>query len=217
MRPLVETYLASIPYKQTAFDEWADTDYQRPGSVQKEIRKGREERSTVYISWFTPYDYSEEAMAAVSVLQEYLDIRLIEEIRETLGGVYSVSPSVSLSPLPRGELTGGIYFVCNPDRAKELAAATVNQIREVAMGRINTDTLTKSREALVMSHEQSVQSNFYIAQSYANSMVIYESPLTRLDNRPRLYQAVTAEDIQRIAARLLSGPQVEVILYPEGW
>jgi predicted Zn-dependent peptidase len=48
-------------------------------------------------------------------------------------------------------------------------------------------------------------------------MVIYESPLTRMDKRPGLYQAVTAEDIQRIAARLLSGPQVEVILYPEGW
>jgi zinc protease len=215
MRPLVETYLASIPYKEVSFDEWADTDYQRPGSAQREVRKGREERSTVYISWFIPYDYSEEAMAAVSVLQEYLDIRLTEEIRETLGGVYSISPSVGLSPLPRGELTGSIFFVCNPDRAKELAAAAVNQIREVALGRINTDTLIKAREALVMSHEQSVQSNLYIAQSYANSMVIYESPLTRLDNRPMLYQAVTAEDIQRIAARLLSGPQVDVILYPE--
>jgi zinc protease len=217
MRPLVETYLASIPNKGLGFIVWADVDYQRPGSIQREIRKGREERSTVYISWFTPYDYSEESMAAVSVLQEYLDIRLIEEIRETLGGVYSISPSVSLSPLPHGELTGSLYFVCNPDRAKELAAAAVNQIREVAMGRINNDALTKSREALVMSHEQSIQSNLYIAQSYANSMVIYESPLTRMDNRPRLYQAVTAEDIQRIAARLLSGPQVEMILYPENW
>jgi zinc protease len=217
MRPLVETYLASIPFKETSFDEWADMDFQRPGSTQREIRKGREERSTVYIGWFTPYGYSEEAMAAVSVLEEYLDIRLTEEIRETLGGVYSVSPRVSLSPLPRGELTGSIYFICNPDRAKELAAATVSQIREVAVGRINADTLTKSREALVMSHEQSVQGNLYIAQSYANSMVIYESPLTRMDKRPTLYQAVTAQDIQRIAARLLSGPQVEMILYPEGW
>jgi zinc protease len=217
LRPLVETYLASIPPKETSFDEWAYIDYQRPASIQREIRKGKEDRSSVYICWFTPYDYSEEAMAAVSVLEEYLDIRLTEEIRETLGGVYSVSPSVSLSPLPRGELNGSIYFICNPNRARELAAAAVNQVREVAMGRINIDTLIKSREALVMSHEQSVQGNLYIAQSYANSMVIYESPLTRLDNRPRLYQAVTAQDIQRIAARLLSGPQVEIILYPEGW
>jgi zinc protease len=217
MRPLVETYLASVPVKENTFNQWDDVDYQRPGKLEKELRKGREERSAVYISWFVPQTYSEEASAAASVLGEYLDIRLTDEIRENMGGVYSISPWVSLSSLPRGELSAGIYFVCNPGRAKEIAAASVALIREAAQGNINLDTLTKAREALVQSHEESIQWNSYIAQSYSNSAVIYRSPLSRLDKRPDLYHGVTAESIQYIAALFLEGGPVQLILYPEGW
>ena len=215
MKSFAMIYLASIPALDVSFDECVDVDFKRPSSVRKEINKGMEERSSVYIGWFINETYSEGLMAAASVLGEYLDIRLTEEIRESLGGVYSISPWVSISPLPHGELTGGIYFVCNPERAGELAAAAIAQVNEVALGRINTDTLAKSREALVKSHEESIQGNLYIAQSYANSAVIYNSPMNRMDRRPRLYQAVTREDIQHAASRLLQGSRVEIILYPE--
>jgi zinc protease len=215
MRSLAATYLASIPMSEIPFNEWANIDSQRPANTIREIYKGIEDRSVVYITWFIPETYTEETMAAVSVLDEYLSIRLVEEIRESLGGVYSISPWVSLSPLPSGELTGGIYFVCNPGRARELADAAMAQVHQVASGNINHDTLVKSREAMLMSHEQSIQRNLYITQSYANSAVIYNSPLSRMDKRPQLYQAVSAEDIQRVAAMLLEGSRVEMTLYPE--
>ncbi|MCL2478663.1 MAG: hypothetical protein FWF22_04120, partial [Treponema sp.] len=62
----------------------------------------------------------------------------------------------------------------------------------------------------------SVQSNLYIAQSYANSSVIYNSPLSRMDKRPELFQAVSAADLQNMAASLLDGGSARLILYPEG-
>ena len=215
LRPLVQTYLASVPIRDISFNEWIDEDYMRPGKIEKEIRKGREERSTVYIGWFKPMEYTEENSAAAAVLQEYLDIRLTEEIRESLGGVYSISAGVSLSPLPRGELSGGLYFICNPQRAEELSAAAIAQIEMISRGDISEDILVKSREALIQSHEQSIQSNLYISQSYANSMVIYHSPLSRLDKRPGFYQAVNSEDIQYLAAQLLEGGPARIVLYPE--
>ena len=215
MRPLIETYLASVPMKVFSFDDWADVDYMRPVKVQREVFKGREQRSSVCETWFTPMEFTDEASAAVAALDEYLNIVLNDEIRESLGGVYSISAWVSLSPLPRGELSGGFYFICNPERAADLAAAAVEKIREVALGRIDEDILAKSREALIMGQEQSVQSNLYIAQSYANSAVIYNSPLSRLDRRPELYQAVSAEDLQNIAVLLINGGSARMILYPE--
>jgi len=212
--PLIETYLASIPGKP-AFNKWADMDPMRPEYAEKEILRGKEERSSVYLSWFSPQPYSEEKSAAVSILNEYLDIQLTEEIRQVLGGVYSTSSWVSLSPLPRGELSGGVFFVCDPKRAEELRAAVENEFRKIADGNISIDDFNKAVEALQRDLEQSVQSNLYIAQSYANSAVIYGSPLSRLDKRPALYRSVNPADIQTAAAELLGGSRVRLVLYPE--
>jgi len=214
IRSLVETYLASIPAGQS-FNEWSDIVPQRPSDTTKEIRKGKEERSTVYMGWFIPKPYSEEKAAAAAALSGYLDIRLTEQIRETLGGVYSTSSWVSLSPLPRGELSGGVYFACDPKRVEELSAAVKEEFNKVAQGNIDPDSFSKAIEALIKDQETSIQDNIYIAQSYANSSVIYRSPLSRLDKRPDLYRALTPADIQQAETELLAGNSVRLILYPE--
>jgi zinc protease len=214
LRSLTETYLASIP-ASASFNAWADIDAGRPSDTAREIRKGREERSTVYMSWYSPQPYTEERGTAVSVLNEYLDIVLIDEIREALGGVYSVSSWVSVSPLPNAELSGGAYFTCDPKRVEELVTAVKEEFAKVSRGNIDSGVLQKAIEALIKEQEESIQSNLYIAQSYANSAVIYRSPLSRLDKRPALYRAVKAADIQKAAQELLGGSSVRLTLYPE--
>jgi zinc protease len=214
LQSLVETYLASIP-PAPSFSAWADIDPRRPADTDRKVFKGKEERSAVYMAWFTPGVYSEEKSAAVSVLSDYLEIQLSEEIREALGGVYSISSWVSITPIPGGELSGGVFFYCDPKRAEELGAAVKEEFSKIARGGIDREVLAKAVEALIRSQEESVQSNLYIAQSYANSAVIYRSPLSRLDKRPDLYRAVKPADIQQAAAELLKGGFVRLILYPE--
>jgi zinc protease len=72
-------------------------------------------------------------------------------------------------------------------------------------------------EALKKNWEASIQSNLYIAQSYANSSVLLDTPLSRLDKRPELYGAVRPQDIRALCGQLLSQGPVKVVLYPEGW
>jgi len=214
IRSLAQTYLASIP-RGASFNQWADIDPQRPQDTTKEVRKGMEERSTVYLTWFSPQTYTEEKSAAMSVLTEYMDIQLIDEIREKLNGVYGVSAGVSITPMPRGELVGEAYFVCDPVRVPELTAAVKEEFLKVSRGEISADVLTKAIEALIQSQEESIQRNNYIANSYANSAVIFRGPLSRLDNRPAMYRAVTNADLQRAAADLVGGSFVQLVLYPE--
>jgi len=214
LRSLAETYLASIP-QGDAFNQWADIDPMRPQDTTREIRKGMEERSTVYMGWFSPQAYSEEKNAAVSVLTEYLDIQLIDELREKLNGVYAVAPRILVSPIPRGELTGEAIFFCDPGRVSELTIAVKEEFLKVARGEIKTDVLAKAIETTIQGHEGSIQQNSFIANSYADSVVIFRAPLSRLDNRPALYRAVSPADIQRTAAELVGGSFVQVSLYPE--
>jgi zinc protease len=214
-RPLLETYLASIP-RSAAFGESTGINPQRPNATERVFHRGREERSMVYMGWFNPHVHSEENNAVVAGLSEYLAIQLNDRIREALGGVYAISSWVSLSPFfSGGELSGGVIFACDPERVEELSAAVMEEFLKIAEGEIDTGVLVKAIEALVQNHEQSIQSNLHIAQSYANSAIIFNSPLSRLDRRPGLFRALNPGDIQRAAIELLGGSQVRLFLYPE--
>ncbi|MDR1375094.1 MAG: insulinase family protein [Treponema sp.] len=216
LRPLVETYIASIPPGRS-WNSWRDLHITRPSNVGKTVFKGKEERSLVFMGWYTPAAYSEQAGAAAAVLNEYLDIILTEEIREALGGVYSISASVSTSPIPSGESAMEVYFACDPQRAQELVSAVTGRIQHVAEGGIDTGTFAKAVEALKKNFESSMESNVYIARNYANFSVLLNLSLDRLDKRPELYEAVTVQNMQETARQLLRNPPVQVILYPEGW
>jgi zinc protease len=216
LRHLAETYLASIP-PSASWNAWTDPQIQRPGRTETIVRKGREEQSMVFMGWYDPLPFTEEASVTASTLTEYLDIRMTEDIREALGGVYSISVNVSLSPAPKGELAMSVYFVCDPKRVEELSGAVERLLRQTAEGPINADTFAKSTEALKKGWEASMQNNGYIAQSYANSSVILDTPLSRLDKRPDLYGELRPEEIQELCRRLLSKGPVKIVLFPENW
>jgi zinc protease len=213
----IESYIASIPRGNKTWNEWTNLNIARPGKIEKTVYKGKEERSLVYMGWFTRQPYTEETSAAAQVLSEYLDIRMTEEIREKLGGVYSISVGVSASPVPDGELIMAIYFACDPRRVQELSAAVQELLNKTAGGEINQGVFEKSKEALKKDWEASIQSNSYIAQSYVNSAVLLNLSLSRLDRRPAYYRAVTPAGIQRICAQVLQKGPAQVVLYPEGW
>lgn len=216
MRDYAEAYLAAIPSDGEGLNEWENAPITRPGKMEQNMYKGKEEQSYVYMVYFDDEPFSEADSAASEALTEYLNIVLTREIREKLGGVYGISASASLQPLPLdGELGMYISFGCDPNRVDELRVAVKAQLELVANGDIDADTFAKAVEALKKSYEVNLQSNNYIAQSYSNSAVIYRSPLSRLNRRLSFYEALTLADIQELIAQLLSNGPAEFMLYPE--
>jgi zinc protease len=214
LRSYIETYIASIPSGKT-WNTWTDPRITRPGPTDSSLYKGREGQSQVYLGRYIPASYDEEEWAATAVLEEYLDIKLTEEIREKLGGVYTISDAVTLAILPPAELRMEIFFGCDPKRVEELCAAIEGELTRIAREPLDERTFTQAKAALKKSWESAVQSNAYLAQSYANSAVIYRQPLSRLDRRPGLYEGVSPEALQGITQRLLQASLVRLILYPE--
>jgi zinc protease len=214
----LETYLASIPdsYSMT---QWIDPVITRPNDLEKTIYQGIEERCFVYLAWYAPgvSNFDEKKNQVSSVLTEYLRILLSDEIREKLSGVYSISAGTSVSVIQTGEYSLNVYFQCNPARADELIAAVQDRINDIINLLLNIDILNKSKEALLMQHENQMQRNLHIAQSYANSSVLYNTPLSRLNQRPEIIRSVTAEDVQTLCRDILVNGPVKVIMYPEGW
>jgi zinc protease len=217
MRNHIKTYIASIPRKES-WNNWLRPDFERPEKSKKIINKGKEEKSLVYLGWFNEMPFTEEASITAQILSEYLDITMTDEIREKLGGVYSISTGVSVSPVPAGELVMSVYFVCDPRRVQELSSAVIDILNQTAaynsINAVNDDKFLKSVAALKKQWETSIQSNLYIAQSYANSTVLLNLPLSRLNKRPQYYDAVIPADIQIMCSKALARGPVEVILFP---
>jgi len=218
IKKLSAQYIASLP-ENKSMSAWKNPGVSRPSAGRRMIQKGQDERCTVYIGMFAqgPSVFNEQRNQVSAVLSEYLDIILTDEIREKLGGVYSISANASVTVIPTGETRLNAYFICDPSRADELINAVKNAISDVCTKPVNPDTFSKSKEALLMEHEKSLQKNLYIAQSYANSSVLYNTPLNRLNQRPNAIRAVTTQDMQSLCRQIQAAGAVELVLMPQNW
>ena len=215
LQELTEMYLAAIPNNGLPrWNSWTNPNIQRPGMTEKIIYKGKEEKCIVYMGYFVSKTWTEADNAAVLVLNDYLDIVLTDEIREKLGGVYSIYAGASFSPAPVGELSLEIYFICDPGRQEELRKAVKEQLAFLSRA-ADEETLAKSREALVKSFERGMENNGFVARNLANFTVITSTPLSHLAERPGLYSSVTAAELSILTAELLTGGPVELVLLPE--
>jgi len=216
IRELSAAYIGSIPVSKS-MNKWNDPGLKRPAEGRRTIYKGKDDKSMVYLSWIVngAADFSEQRNQTAMLLSEYLEIILNDEIREKLGGVYSISSGADVATIPNGRYSISVYFVCNPSRTDEL----INAVRDVLTGltkqSLNQDIFNKSREALLKGHERALQRNLHIAQSYANSSVLYNVPLSRLNSRPEVIKAVTIQSVQALCKEIIVSGPVQLVLFPE--
>ncbi|MDR1096083.1 MAG: insulinase family protein [Spirochaetaceae bacterium] len=214
----LEQYLASIPAPADGdrLDTFAGITVTRPEPAQKTIRKGKENRSTVFAGYYARAAFSEKEAVAAYIFNEYMDIHFNDVLREQRGGVYSISAEANLSPLPLpGELSLNIYFYCDPARAAELQQTIHAELAKIAAGDISPDIFAKAKAAQIKVWEDSMQDNDYIASRYANYTVIFDLPLAQLRERGNTLNAATPAEIQAIARKLAAAGAFVLLMNPE--
>jgi zinc protease len=128
LRPLVETYLATLPSTGRK-ESWRDLgiDYPR-GVVRKEVRRGVEPKSQTRLVFTGPFEYTRENLHAMSSLADVLRERLRNELREELSATYGVSVNGSGVREPDPVYRFEISFGSAPERREELTARVLAQI-----------------------------------------------------------------------------------------
>ena len=91
LKPLVERYIGSLPATGRK-ETWKDTGqrYAR-GVIEKRVEKGLEPKSQAAIVFTGDFKYVQEQRLAITALNEVLQARLHETLREDLGGTYGVT------------------------------------------------------------------------------------------------------------------------------
>ncbi len=215
IRPLVQRYLGNLP-SRGAGDRASDRGITRPaGVVERTVRKGIEPKSQTALVFTGPTTASREERFALDALGSILDIRLREELREELGGTYSVSVSGSAARIPRREYTVFISFGSAPERADSLVGAVFAQIDTLKASGPRPADLAKYKETSTRSRETDLRQNAWWLSLLTGARREGEDPETRFALAPQL-ERLTPEVIRDAARRYLDRSRyVRVTLLPE--
>ena len=159
-RPLVETYLASLP--GGGREEEARTFDAAPpdGVVEKTVRAGTEPQAQVAIVFHGEMDTDTDDRVRLRAMGDVLSKMLREELREDRGGVYGVGvrPSVDRET---GLYQVQIGFGTDPARVEELVAAVFEQVEALKDGQAAPEHLAAFKEQQRRGRETNVQQNGY--------------------------------------------------------
>jgi len=214
LKKLSEIYLASLPStgQPSSFRDLG----LRPvkGVVKKEVYRGKEPKSFIAMQFTGEATYSDAEALKIQMLVELMNIKLIEKLREEIGGMYSGGMFGTLSKNPYGNYTIGASVPCGPENVDKLVKATWEEINKVKAGPAEAD-LNKVKETLKVQMQESLKDNAYWRTKMQQWVEVGTNPADLLTNEKRI-DAVTVKDIQAAANKYFNEKNyLQVILYPE--
>jgi len=217
VRPLVQRYLGNLPARAGSGPERPRDPGIRPpeGVVQRTVLKGIEPKGQTMIVFkgTPPAPTARQDRFALSGLAAILEIRLREELREELGGTYSVSVNAGVARVPREEFTVSISFGSAPDRADTLVRAVFAQIDTLRATGPRAVDLGKVKETQIRSRETNLRQNSWWLQQLVEATRTGDRPVPPLEP---LLAGLTADAVRASAMTFLDRSRyVRVTLRPE--
>ena len=215
LRPLVETYLGSLPAPGRK-ENWRDEGIMPPkGVVKKTVRRGFEPKSRIQLIFTGPFDWKREARYSFSALIGLLQIQLREKLREELGGTYSVNISGYSRRYPQPGYRITISFGCDPQRREELVEAVFIQIDSLRTHGVSDFYLVKIQSSQRRAYEVNIKNNRYWLEAL-RQYDFYSGDLSNILTYPDLIASLTAEKIREAARQYFNLENyIQVVLYPE--
>ena len=215
MKPLIERYLGSLPSLKRK-ETWKDVGVKTPTSVvEKRVEKGIEPKSLSMIVFDGPMVFDEQRRVALRAMAEILEMRLLNELREELGGTYSVSVNESYQRYPKPEYSIAIQFGSSPDRTEDLIKRVFEEIEKFKTEGPTATQLTDQKEKLLREFETSSTTNGYVLNQIASRYYYGEDPAL-IWAIPEIYKKLDATAIKDAAKTYLNtSAYVKVSLFPE--
>ncbi|MES2758776.1 MAG: insulinase family protein [Pseudomonadota bacterium] len=215
IRPLIATYLASLPTTDLPIG-YKDVGV-RPvaGVVKKDVYAGAEAKSHVSLNFHGDAVYSREESLRLRVLMDVMNIRITDVLREKMGLIYGGGMGGTVSKIPYGSYSIGVSLPTGPANVDKVIAATFAEIAQVKEQGPAAADLEKVKQNLLQVHRRSMRENgYWIAYLKLTVLQEYE-PDSILTYEQRL-AAITAQELKEAARRYFDlNNYVQVVLYPE--
>jgi len=216
VKPLIATYIASLPARDIV------TSFRDPGVrpvrgvVKQEVRRGREAKSNISITFAGDAAYSQQEQVKLQAMLEVLNIKLTEVLREQMGLIYGGGSQGTLSKLPYGNYAITLSLPCGPENVEKVIAAAFAEIRKLQAQGPEAGDLEKVKQNWNTNHRRSMRENGYWLNYLQGAYLNGIAAETILQYGERV-DAVKAADVKAAANRYFDFENyVQVVLYPEG-
>lgn len=216
VKPLIERYLASLPATKKE-NKFTDVGL-RPvrGVVNATITKGNEPQSVVNILFTGEAPYSREEALKLDVLAEVLNIKMIEQLREQMSGIYHGGMQAGFAKRPYNNYTISVSFPCAPENVDTLTKAALSIIRDAQENGVTQKDLNKVKENLEDRNAAELKSNDHWLDVLTNSWIEREDPRWIYEYSKKV-EALTVADMQATAKKYFNmNNYIKAVLMPEG-
>jgi zinc protease len=215
MKPLVERYLGGLPSIHRK-ETWKDVGAKNPtGIIEKTVEKGSEPKSQTALIFTGPFQFDPTHRIVLRAMSQILQMRLLETIREELGGTYSINANGGSTKIPHPEYQFTIQFGSDPKRVDDLVKRVFEEIEKFKANGPTEKQLADEKEALLREFETSSKQNAYLLTQIAGKYQLDED-VAGVWDAPELYKKIDAAAIQEAAKTYLNASNhVRVTLVPE--
>ncbi|WP_020532664.1 M16 family metallopeptidase [Flexithrix dorotheae] len=215
IKPLLETYLGSLPDIERD-ETWKDVGMRYPeGVVKEEVKKGADAKSQVTLAFTGDLEYSRKEAYKIRSITEILQIKLTEKLREEMGGVYGSRANGSAQQLPVENYSININFTCSPENVQALIDATFGEIKKLQEeGPLEKD-LVKIKETQKLEMKEGLKENGTWLSLLRNHYIYGREYEDIMDYAKRI-DAMTAEELKDTAKQYFNFDNyAQIVLYPE--
>lgn len=215
VKPYLEHYLGGLPSTNSK-ETYKNLKIQPPpGEITKIVNKGVAEKSSVQLVFSGDYDYNDANNIQMDALEEVLNIKLIERLREQESGVYAPGVRASYHKVPGGRYSITVYFGCAPENVDKLIAATLEEIGKIKQNGAQSTDIQKFVAEEARTTREQMKENIFWAGYLGASSQNGENPDQILQHVGNLEQ-VTVQSTKDAANKYLSGKNfIKLILMPE--
>jgi zinc protease len=201
LKPLVETYLASLPALNRK-ETFRDNGGAPPkGVVEKVVRKGVEAKANTIIDFTGACESSPDTRFAIRSLTELFQIKINETLREQLGGAYSPNVGGGCNKIPRQEYSITVQFNSAPDNVEKLTKSVFALIDSLKRQPPSQADVDKVKEQLIRSREVEVKQNGYWLNNILGREQAGEDIATLLGPYDAMIRGLTPAQIQQAAQK----------------
>jgi zinc protease len=215
LKPLVERWLGALPgagNKETPRDAGPK---QFAGVIEKTVRKGIAPQSQSVVLYAGTAPWNRDESYTLSSLGELLQMRLLDRLRETLGGTYSVNVSTAFSRRIRQEWQVAIQYGSAPDKADTMYAAVRDELAKLRATPPTAEELERVKEQQRRELEVQQKQNGYW-MSTIRSRVENGDPLETIGDYVTLINGLTVEKLGAAAKKFLTEEnRARFVLLPE--
>ena len=215
LKPLVERYLASLPAGTP--ENWKDVGMTKPtGIVERTVKKGTEPKANTRWIFTGAATYAPENRFAMRALNELMQIRLDQILREQLGGTYSPAIYGGITRVPKQEYEENIEYGSSPENVEKLGKTVLQMIDSVQKFGPTAAEVEKVKEQILRARETETKTNDY----WVGNIVARYRAGEDIGGLGAAYDAlvkgINAQQLQDAAKRFLSTTAyARFILLPE--